>query len=959
MNKLSSTLLALFMISHVWGQIVIDNFNDPEMKDGWIESATELEIVDSSLQVTCDNVGGQGKYHLFFTEFNQLDMHKFQTISIKIRLTDTVNIPDLRFEVRDNNGYDGNENPIVFKPEKSLDYVTYSLDFTDRFMCIWPTYALLNADAIIRFTVYINVNSRSPYTGTFYLDDIILEGAQDPNLLIHNDIWQYSGSETTDWNTKTFDASSWQTTTGDPAFNTNAESTIDSSITGANNLNELFLRREFFISDTSSFKSIYLKASCDDAFIAYINGNEIAEYTLENDSYSINDSIKKFIFPLSVVDSGRNVLAIKITQTDDGENDMFLSASLQGSRYEKGISRGPYLQNASDTSIVVRWRTLEPSQTIIKYGTDVNNLTTFPSTNHYDTEHSILLKNLLPNTKYFYVIETTEGQIYSDSSYYFRTNPPVGSIGEYNFWAIGDAGRTTEGQRNTMTQYNKFLDGKHCNAWLLLGDNAYEEGTDDQYQRAMFENMFEDMMRNTPIFPTPGNHDLRKYGKYLTGIDEAPYFDIFDMPSKGECGGVPSGTESYFSWNYGNVHFISLDSYGTSNEVDGEMYKWLEEDLKADTAKWTIVYCHHSPYTKGSHDSDDPDDSHGILVELRERFVPLLESNGVDMFVTAHSHNYERSYMSHGFYGYSHELTHDDHIFYPQSSGKQSEGAPYRKNDKDPVFQGAGTIYTVIGCSGYPSDDCEWDHDPNNYITRDFMHLSTRKYTGSLGIRIHGDTLTGYFIDNKGGHRDEFSIIKDTTIAMKYARGVGARYTQKPTFSLSPSGDSILVSWETDIPAETVFLMSEQFLEFELVYRDSVLKTNHSFSVPLPKEEFSKLYYAVNYNEHKHIVKPSSRDYVTMRKLVSVTEKAQTGSMYIKPTTNNGDMILSVNLTNPQNISVDLFSVDGKYLGSTVENYSGISGINDIKLSLDIPKGKYILKSKINSKVETTSFIIE
>ena len=42
------------------------------------------------------------------------------------------------------------------------------------------------------------------------------------------------------------------------------------------------------------------------------------------------------------------------------------------------------------------------------------------------------------------------------------------------------------------------------------------------------------------------------------------YYDIFTLPKFGEAGGVASGTEAYYSFDFGNIHFIVLDSMETA-----------------------------------------------------------------------------------------------------------------------------------------------------------------------------------------------------------------------------------------------------------------------------------------------------------------------------------------------------------------------------------------------------------
>ena len=76
------------------------------------------------------------------------------------------------------------------------------------------------------------------------------------------------------------------------------------------------------------------------------------------------------------------------------------------------------------------------------------------------------------------------------------------------------------------------------------------------------------------------------------------------------------------------------------------MDTWLKADLEQTTADWLVAYFHHPPYTKGSHDSDREKQ----LVEMRTYVMPILESGGVDLVLTGHSHIYERSMLMDGAY---------------------------------------------------------------------------------------------------------------------------------------------------------------------------------------------------------------------------------------------------------------------------------------------------------------------
>src|SRR5207244_1446495 len=100
------------------------------------------------------------------------------------------------------------------------------------------------------------------------------------------------------------------------------------------------------------------------------------------------------------------------------------------------------------------------------------------------------------------------------------------------------------------------------------------------------------------------------------------------------------------------VHFVSLDSYGKENsnttrlyDTTGAQITWVKNDLAANTKKWTIVYFHHPPYTKTSHNSDtDPE-----LTAIRQNVIGILERYGVDIILCGHAHGYERSYLLKGY----------------------------------------------------------------------------------------------------------------------------------------------------------------------------------------------------------------------------------------------------------------------------------------------------------------------
>src|SRR6185369_8550572 len=165
--------------------------------------------------------------------------------------------------------------------------------------------------------------------------------------------------------------------------------------------------------------------------------------------------------------------------------------------------------------------------------------------------------NLNPSSKYFYSIGTSSDVLAGgNSNYFFVTSPPAGFAKPTRVWVIGDAGSVTPQQIAVRDAYENNAGTRPADLWLMLGDNAYETGTDAEYQWAVF-NIYTNQLRNSVVWPTLGNHDTAGLIEFHNNYS---YFDIFTLPKNGEAVGIPSGTEHYYSFDYGNIHFICLDS---------------------------------------------------------------------------------------------------------------------------------------------------------------------------------------------------------------------------------------------------------------------------------------------------------------------------------------------------------------------------------------------------------------
>lgn len=399
------------------------------------------------------------------------------------------------------------------------------------------------------------------------------------------------------------------------------------------------------------------------------------------------------------------------------------------------VTRGPYLQLVTSSSIVVRWRTDNATDSRVRYGTSQGSLTNEVTGGALKTEHELTITDLSASTQYYYDVGTTTRPLAGGTAdHFFHTSPVLGSTTPVRVWAIGDFGTADTHARNVRDAYYSDTGSDYTDVWLMLGDNAYENGTEGQYQAAVFDT-YQDLLIQTPFWATRGNHEQ----------DAGVHYGLVTNPTGGEAGGLASGSEAYFSFDYANIHFICLDSYATDRSPGGAMMTWLANDLASTNQLWIIAFWHHPPYTKGTYDSDDLLSSGGRTREMRENALPILEAGGCDLVLTGHSHVYERSYLIDGHYGTSDTLDPGT-MFIDGGDGRTDGDGAYIKQD----IIGKGTVYVVMGSSG------KLGSGPLNHPVM-YLSLSQR---GSFVLDIDGNALNGKMIRDDGVMVDYLTINK-------------------------------------------------------------------------------------------------------------------------------------------------------------------------------------------------------
>lgn len=488
------------------------------------------------------------------------------------------------------------------------------------------------------------------------------------------------------------------------------------------------------------------------------------------------------------------------------------------------LIRGPYLQSGTPTSIIIHWRTNIASDARVRLGSGYTAgglYTTIIDDASLSTEHIVKISGLAADTKYFYSIGTSTVVLQCGVDNFFTTSPSAIPGRKLRFVAFGDCGNNgatgATYQTQTLAQYQNYLTTNGidaADALLILGDNAYNNGTDAQYTTGFFNVFGGSVLKNHKLFPVPGNHD---YDNNTTNQDShsVPYYSIFDIPKLGEAGGVASNKEEFYSYDIGNVHFLALDAYGEESNARlydtlGAQVMWIKNDLAANafSGKWIIAYWHHPPYTKGSHDSDTETE----LISMRENFIRILERYGVDMIINGHSHDYERSKLMKGYFKVNagnpqvNEINFSNSYNVSLSSAKYADASscPYVT---DPFASNKGTIYVVAGSTGASGGiQAGYPHDALPFSVND---------GGMFYFEVDDNRLDAKMLRRNGTVFDNFTIMRGVNKTTNYTVVVNTPVTLTSswpgnyTWNTTAATRSIVVT--PTVPGTTNYTVTDDF----------------------------------------------------------------------------------------------------------------------------------------------------
>ncbi|MCL5319197.1 MAG: purple acid phosphatase [Thaumarchaeota archaeon] len=280
-----------------------------------------------------------------------------------------------------------------------------------------------------------------------------------------------------------------------------------------------------------------------------------------------------------------------------------------------------HLSTEGDPSVTVSvvWKTGgTTNSSVVEYGTSaeygsqaVGSAYTYSGSAGF--LHRVRMDGLTPGTTYHYRVGDPVGGWSTDHT--FQTAPVDGR--NFTFTAIADQGTTKYSIKNV-----ELASALNSSFNLHVGDLSYSTGSQGTWDR--WFKIIEPIASNALYLPTIGNHEVDAN----VGGNLSLYLNQFVLP----------GNEQWYSFDWGNAHFVSLY---VSPYADGKapQYTWLAQDLEAASnnprINWIIVYLHFPPYSSGRYSN---------LLSLRSNLTPLLDRYHVDLVLTGHDHNYQRTY---------------------------------------------------------------------------------------------------------------------------------------------------------------------------------------------------------------------------------------------------------------------------------------------------------------------------
>lgn len=438
----------------------------------------------------------------------------------------------------------------------------------------------------------------------------------------------------------------------------------------------------------------------------------------------------------------------------------------------QNIIKGPYLVEPGYNEICIRWESDQKSDYVLHYGmngeTNLEIKAGLRGESHDSYLYETRLENLTPGTQYSYQIRPNKKK---STAHNFSTYQPEQK--KVRLLAMGDSRSNPDIFAKIMGQVAQV----EPDLIISMGDLVANGGNYEEWGRFYFS-VAAQVIDHIPLVSTLGDHE--------GSGDDGELFRHYLRNSE------PTDKQ-WFSFDYGDAHFISLDYRHPDNE---EMISWFIKDVTESDARWKFVYMHRPCYNLGGHRS----------AWGRGTWPDLFRKYQVDIVFAGHSHQYER--------------------FYPLRPANEPDGWP--------------VTYITTGGAGAGL----YEITQNPYLAK------AESVNHFVYLEISGDSLSARALRNDGSVLDEFTMIKTgksydqpymSLVLPQENLDILTMFTRAVSFSIRtlPLDDHparAMVNLKSTVAEDLSFkvsLSSESATRYEMEPVSGVLKGFESLNLPV------------------------------------------------------------------------------------------------------------------------------
>ncbi|MBQ7908298.1 MAG: metallophosphoesterase [Elusimicrobiaceae bacterium] len=301
--------------------------------------------------------------------------------------------------------------------------------------------------------------------------------------------------------------------------------------------------------------------------------------------------------------------------------------------YAAQVVRGPYIEDPTQTTMILRWQTDESTPAWLEYG-PAPRCNQIMKISPEGTQHKAVLYGLVPNQDFcyrLYVYNAAKDGLQAPIEGSFRTlfSPERKVV---KFLAFGNTAGENIGPKALLASQ---MAQKEADFVIHTGDLTASGLNEDA--DAEFFTPYKEVLDKTPLFIALGANE---YGPDRTERESKSF--VRTNYSRFHDMSWSNATPKYYFFDTANARFIFLDAnaaYGAvwAPNIDEKstQYKWLQSTLASAAEKWKIVVVNAPMYSTGAK---------GPANEAASRLVPLFEKYGVDLVLQGAEANYERTF---------------------------------------------------------------------------------------------------------------------------------------------------------------------------------------------------------------------------------------------------------------------------------------------------------------------------